>query len=573
VEVAAARAQNESLRQQAQLSLATIDARRGGRWAADAQRTAERIAQHGVTPEISASAWLVLGHMRRNKRSANTVQAYQRAYELAPKPSPLADAARHLLEGLGSAPEGELRESTAKGAVHLLYPHRDVLVGNVDFVAAVPAHTRRVELFLDDARVDELTSAPFRSRIALGNSPRVHVIRAVAYDQQDARVGEESVTINTVAQSLGITIVSPREGSVESEATIEVMPRLPANKQLAGVDLYWNEQKLTTLTAPPFRYQLTLPSQSAPGYVRAVVRDTDGATAEDVQMLNSGTTAAEMRVDAVQVYALVQDRKGLYVEGLTARDFVVQEDGRTVEPELQSAPTDSIAVGLALDTSSSMQLAMIEVIEAANLFVKQSLSDGDQTFVVAFNQMPRLLQPLTADRQQVSAAIYDMRSQGGTALWDAMLFSLQQFHDVRGKRALVVFSDGDNTGGNASPAATLQYAREIGVPVYVVQIVSDPKMRVLVGAGGRQTLARAAEPNGTDALRKLAEATGGAMFRLTREEDLSRIFAQIRDDTRGEYLLSYVSPSTKPPGQMRKISVTVPNRDVTVRAMSGYYPR
>lgn len=573
VESAAARAKDEGLRQFAQLSLATIESRRGGRYAAAALRTAERIAEHGANRDVAAAAWLMLGHMRRNGgNTRGALQAYQRAYEVALKPSPTADAARQVLEGLGSAPESEVRKASAQGAVNLLYPHRDVLVGKVDFVAAVPSHTARVEMFLDDIRVEELTAAPFRARIMLGNSPRVHVVRAVAYDQQNAIIGERSVTINGVAQSLGVTITEPRDTSVASSTIIVVTPRLPATRELAGVDLYWNQQKLTTLTAPPFRHELTLPSPSAAGYIRAVIRDTSGATAEDVKLLNSGGSSAEMRVDAVQLHALVQDRKGMYVEGLTARDFLVQEDGRTVEPQIQSTASDPIAVGLALDTSSSMQLAMIEVVEYANLFVKQSLSEGDQTFAVAFNQAPQLVQPLTADRRQVSASIYDMRSQGGTALWDALLFSLQQFHDVRGKRALVVFTDGDNTGGSATPAATMQYAREVGVPVYVVQILSAPKTKIVV-ANGRRMIAAAAEPNGTDALRKLAEATGGALFRLTRKEDLARIFAQIRDDTRGEYLLSYVSPSSKPAGQLRKISITVPKRDVTVRAMTGYYPR
>jgi VWFA-related protein len=119
----------------------------------------------------------------------------------------------------------------------------------------------------------------------------------------------------------------------------------------------------------------------------------------------------------------------------------------------------------------------------------------------------------------------------------------------------------------------MQYAREVGVPVYVVQIFTGPGARILTGRGGRRTLGIAQQPNGVDALKRLAESTGGAFFRMTRKADLPRIFAQIRDDTRGEYLLSYVSPSTKAAGALRKITVTVPNRDVTVRTISGYYPQ
>jgi hypothetical protein len=73
-------------------------------------------------------------------------------------------------------------------------------------------------------------------------------------------------------------------------------------------------------------------------------------------------------------------------------------------------------------------------------------------------------------------------------------------------------------------------------------------------------------------LNRVADATGGGYFPFARKADLPRIFAQIRDDTRGEYLLTYVSPADKKTRDMRRISVEVPGRRVSVRATSAYYP-
>jgi len=516
----------------------------------------EDVASHPVTTEMAASAWMLIGHVYRVEREkVKAVDAYQHAFATATKPSATADAARRLLDELGSEPESEVRADVAAGNVHLLYRHRGVMVGNVDFGLATSADTARVEVFLDDARVAELTRRPFRAKVALGGTPHVHTVRAVAWDAQERRLGEETVTLNDRAVALGVNIVAPRGDRVASRTTIEVSPRVPEGRRLAGVDLYWNETKLATLTEAPYRYDLTLPKLSAAGFIRAVAHDDSGATAEDAKLLNAAGGSEQVGVDAVQVYAIVQEQ-GRYLDGLISSDFLVKEDGRVVTAQVQSGSADPISIGLVLDTSGSMRVSMIDVIDYANEFVKGSLGAADQTFVVAFDEQPRLLQPLTSDRARVSSSIDDMRASGGTAIFDAILYSLQQFRGVPGKRALVVFTDCYNNAGSATPAGVLQYSREIGVPLYVVQLFT----------GGRLL-------SDQSTLRKVAEATGGAFFHFARKVDLPRIFAQIRDDTRGEYLLTYVSPGDQSSRELRKISVEVPGRKVTVRATSGYYPR
>ena len=516
----------------------------------------EDLATHAVTPEIEASSWLLLGHVYRQRLNPNrAIDAYQRSFAAAPKPSPLAEAARRHLDMLGSEPAAEVRADVAAGNVHLLFPHHSVLVGRVNFGVATSDDAARVDLFLDDARVAELTRRPFRARLNLGAVPHVHTLRAVAWDAQERQLGVETITVNDRAVSLGISITAPHEDRVVSRTLIEVTPRVPEGKHLAGVDLYWNDSKLATLTAPPFRYELTLPSPSAPGFIRAVARDDSGASAEDAKLLNAGGSVEQVGVDAVQVYAIVQEH-GRYVEGLKSSDFVVKEDGRIVDAKVQSGSADPISIGLALDTSASMVSSMADVVDYANEFVKRSLGPADQTFVVTFNEQPQLLLPLTSDHGRVIASIDDVHAGGGTAIWDALLFSLQQFRGVAGKRALVVFTDCFNNGGIARPEGVLQYAREIGVPLYVVQIFSAYGVSL-----------------DEHTLNRIADATGGAYFGFARKVDLPRIFAQIRDDTRGEYLLTYVSPADKSHRDLRRISVEVPRRRVSVRATSGYYPK
>jgi Ca-activated chloride channel family protein len=538
--------------QRAQIGLAAIDLP-----AQKAVRSLEEITAHPATSEIAARAWMLLAHTyRQNRATKQAIEAYQKSFTLAPKPSTLAEAARRHLETLGSEPESETLAGVAAENVHLLYPHREMMVGSVPFGVATSADAVRVDVYLDDARVAELTRQPFRVKVDLGTAPHVRVVRAVAFDAQERKLGEERVTLNDIAGALGVNIVAPAGDTVRSRTTVEATARIPAGVTLDGVDLYWNETKVATLTAAPFRHELVLPSPSASGFIRVVARASDGTTAEDVKMINAGGAAEQVRVDAVQVYAIVQDRSGHYVDGLKASDFVVKEDGRTVTPQLQSGSDDPISIGIALDTSASMHVVMNEVMDYANEFVEHSLGAADRTFVTAFDAEPHLVQPLTNNRKQLTNAIYDLHAAGvTTAIWDAVLYSLEQFRGVSGKRALVVFTDGINNAGTASLKDDLKYAREVGVPVYFVQIYT--------GVRGFDD----------DGINNLTESTGGAYFRFAGKRDLPRIFSQVRDDTRGQYLLTYVSPGTAQRGNLRRISVEVPGKNVLVRATSGYYPR
>ena len=548
--------------QGAQLGLAAIDLHQTTT-VTRAVIVLEDLAAHPANNELGAGAWMLLGQIYRVRRqTAKAIDAFQRAFNLAPKPSSLAEAARRHLDALGSEPQSEVQADVAAGNVHILYPHRDVIVGSVSFGVATSAEATRVELFLDDVRVAELTHRPFRADVSFGPTPHVRTLRAVAWDAKEQQLGEERVMLNDRAVALGVSIVEPHEDRVAERTTVEIAPRVPEGRKLAGVDLYWNETKIAAFTDRPFRHELTLPSPFASGYIRAVARDDSGATAEDVKLLNTAGGSERIGVDAVQVYAIVQER-GRYVDGLIASDFLVKEDGKVVSAQVQSGKADPISLGLALDTSGSMQVAMMDVIDYANEFVKDSLGESDKTFVVAFDEQPHLTQPLTSDRVRVTASIEDVRARGGTAIFDAILYALQQFRGVEGKRALVVFTDCNNNAGLATPEGVLQYAREIGVPLYIVEIFTG------VREVGRAHLPTRDEAN----LKRIAEATGGAFFAFVRKVDLPRIFAQIRDDTRGEYLLTYVSPGGKSRDELRKITVEVPGRRVSVRATSGYYPR
>ena len=147
----------------------------------------------------------------------------------------------------------------------------------------------------------------------------------------------------------------------------------------------------------------------------------------------------------MQVYAIVQDRAGHYVAGLKACDFVVKEDGNAVDAAAAERKRRShlhrhgarYVVEHADRDDRGDRLR--ERVRASTRW-----ATADQTFVVAFDEEPRLVQPLTSNRKAAQRRhLRSAAANGGTAIWDAVLYSLQQFRGVSGKRALVVFTDGN----------------------------------------------------------------------------------------------------------------------------------
>jgi hypothetical protein len=287
------------------------------------------ITAHPASNAIAAQAWYLTGVVRMVMRQGKAAgNAYKRAYAFAEKPSPIAETTRRALDMLGIA----VAEETAPGAggVRLSMPRRQVMAGTIEVAATAPG-AARVEFFLDGARVTERSSTPFAAPISLGKLPRAHTIKVVAYDRNGRRIGEDAATVNDRVSSVSVHIVEPRGDTIESRAVVVLQAPVPDGLELRSVDLYWNEKKLATMTAPPFRYELKLPVKNASGYLRAVAKDANGGVAEDTKLFNAGGVTDTARIDAVELYAIVQDHSGHPIEGLTAADFEVREDGRPVK--------------------------------------------------------------------------------------------------------------------------------------------------------------------------------------------------------------------------------------------------
>jgi Ca-activated chloride channel family protein len=259
-------------------------------------------------------------------------------------------------------------------------------------------------------------------------------------------------------------------------------------------------------------------------------------------------------VNLVEVYATVTDAQGEPVTGLTAADFRVAEDGALQTVSAFAAGEFPLSVAIAIDRSFSMggrdqRLAVAK--SAARTFVA-ALRPEDEAMVVAIGGDTAVLAPLSADRAEALSAIGRLDAWGTTPLYDATLAALDAIQPARGRRALVLLSDGTDRYSDTTAADLVQRVRGYDVLIYPVAV----------------------GPARPPVFAELAAATGGRSFFVRDPAALAATMKTIAMELRVQYLLGYV-PARDRTGDpsWHAIDVKVTRPGLRVRAREGYVSR
>jgi Ca-activated chloride channel family protein len=258
-------------------------------------------------------------------------------------------------------------------------------------------------------------------------------------------------------------------------------------------------------------------------------------------------------VNLVEVYATVTDQDGEPVTGLGRDAFTVFEDGRPQTLTAFAAGEFPLSVALALDRSFSMSgepLALAKT--AAHQFLGE-LRQDDQAMLIGIGSEVEVLAPLSSPREPLHAALRSVTPWGTTGLHDAIIAGIDHIQPTRGRRALILLSDGDDRYSKATAGEALSHARRADVLVYPVAL-GDSRPQLFV---------------------ELAVLTGGRSFHVKDPKQLAPALSSIARELRHQYLLGYspdrpIDPSR--PG-WRDIDVRVNREGVRVRARDGYFVR
>jgi VWFA-related protein len=333
-------------------------------------------------------------------------------------------------------------------------------------------------------------------------------------------------------------------------------------------------------------------------------------------------------VKVVSVLATVRDKHGNIINNLGKDDFALEEDGRPQTIKYFTRESDlPLSLGLLVDTSLSQRRVLEEERRASGEFTDDVLRvDKDASFLIHFDREVELLQDLTKSPQKIGEALQKLetptleqdlqqggsgggypgaggggrarRGGGGTLLYDAIfLASDEVLRKQDGRKALVLLTDGVDTGSKESIDEAIEAAQRADTVVYSI-LFSDQQAYGNGGwsrgggwggpmggggggrggghpgggypGGGGGYPRQMERPNGKKVLERISKETGGRLFEVSKKQSVGDIYKQIQDELRNQYSLGY-TPDRAAGTEYRKIHVIAKPKDMVVQARDGYY--
>lgn len=193
--------------------------------------------------------------------------------------------------------------------------------------------------------------------------------------------------------------------------------------------------------------------------------DPSPSTVDDQQ------DAETLKIDTslVTVPVVATTAQGNYVPDLRQEEFNITEDGAQQEVAFFATVSAPFHVVLMLDTSASTQEKLKSIQQAGASFVEQ-LQPADRVKVISFDNELRELSDFTNDRAALTNAIYRTVSGKGTRLYDAFEMALNSISTIKGRKAIVLFSDGvDFHSDQATFDSTIHWLDEQDVIIYPIR--------------------------------------------------------------------------------------------------------
>jgi Ca-activated chloride channel family protein len=276
------------------------------------------------------------------------------------------------------------------------------------------------------------------------------------------------------------------------------------------------------------------------------------------------TTTLRVDVNLVNVFVTVTDALGAPIGGLTKENFVLKEDDQ--EQKIAVFDKESalpLSIALAVDTSLSTRHDLPLEQASAKRFVHAILRPVDAICVYGFSEVVNeSTRGYSSDLKRIDDGIEHIRLGAATALYDAIYLASRALDHRKGRRVIVLITDGGDTASNIGYKQAVRAAEEAEAIVYSLIVVP------IESSAGRET-------GGEHALIQLSDDTGGKYYYATSTTDLDDAFHKINDELRTQYLLAYYPSQRTSFSEFRRIEVKVagvPQASAyRVRHRAGYY--
>jgi Ca-activated chloride channel homolog len=271
----------------------------------------------------------------------------------------------------------------------------------------------------------------------------------------------------------------------------------------------------------------------------------------------------------VSVPVVVSDRQGRYVANLKQEDFTIYQDRIKQSVAFFAATEEPINVALLLDTSRSTREVLDDIKKAAITLLKQ-IRPQDSLMVIAFDYDVHVLCPLTTDRKALERAVKkaEIGQFFGTTLNDAVTEVIaRSFKSVKGRKAIILLTDGKDVGSKVDPRELLASAEEADTLIYPIFYTTSPMKRRRLAFGGRRMDRR--NERAEEFLERLAEISSGRFY-PGEVTDLKATFDLILEELRHQYRLGFYPETAEQEGTLHRLRVEVNRTEVVVRARHSY---
>ena len=271
----------------------------------------------------------------------------------------------------------------------------------------------------------------------------------------------------------------------------------------------------------------------------------------------------QVNVNLVNVFVTVLDERNAPVAGLKKEDFKILEDGHAEKISVFERESQlPLSIVLAIDTSLSTRKDLALELESARRFSHSILRPVDRLAVYEFNEVVHEVVPFTTDAQAIDRGIRRIRSGAATAMYDAIYLASDALRDQRGRKVMVIITDGGDTVSKVNYHEALRAAQQSEATVYSIIIVP------IEADAGRDI-------GGEHALIQLSNDTGGKYYYAASIANVDRAFERISEELRTQYRLAYYPARRVADSDFRRIEVEVNDSDskkqLHARHRTGYY--
>ena len=285
----------------------------------------------------------------------------------------------------------------------------------------------------------------------------------------------------------------------------------------------------------------------------------------------------QVKVNLVSVSFVARDARGALVDNLTENDVEVFEDAREQNIAFFARSVDvPLTLGLIVDASGSQDHFSKQHRKDLEVFFRDVLGPKDRVFLVGFGNHIRLVSDFSGSGASLLDDWKRYEKDGGklpeigpkedrdlgTAFFDSIFYSVtEKLAKENGRRALLLFSDGEDNSSSHNLMTTIETAQSENVPVYTIRYTERER--------GKLT---ARNKYGISVMDRIAKETGGA--HIDAETTDARIyFRQIAEELRSSYELAYYPRDPLKDDTFRKIVIKPKREGITIRARTGYFAR